>query len=717
MRRRPLPTTLWSGLLCAVLCLSSTHSRLSAVDFVRGDCNADGIPGVGGDLCDLADPIFLLRVLFLGGPRPACPEACNVNDDARLDLADAVYQLAYCFLGRREPPPPFPRCGPDPTGPSLGCVRFEPCAGPSSPCVPQRARGEGDGDAVFGWAYTGRHCVLIAGSECVGPDCDSLYDSFEECERATRDCPPRCLPMDARGEGPCDAVLGVVFDGERCRDFSGCECVGEDCDQVFDSIEECEAVHVGCIDPCDAMDIEGVGFCRVVLGWYYDGAGCQPLSACECVGEDCVFLYEGPEECERATADCRGPCDAQDARGEGLCERFFGYAWNGSECVGISGCECLGEDCDELFQDPEECARAFRDCDDPCAPQDARGEGLCAAFFGYAWNGSECVGISGCDCVGEDCDETFDTPEECAAAHADCPRPCAPQRARGAGDCEAILGVAWNGRECVSLVGCECVGDDCDDLFDSIDECERAFGDCIDLCAPQDARGEGPCEAFFGYAWDGRDCVGLSGCECVGEDCDETFDSVEECRRAHRPCPPTCDEMDAKGEGPCDAFFGYTWNGRECVGVSGCECVGEDCDELFDSIEECNTSFARCMDPCDAQDAVGEGPCRQILGVAWNGTECVGVTGCECIGEDCDELFDSVDECERSQADCPGPCDPMRVRPEGLCEAILGWYWDGDSCEPLVGCDCIGPDCDRLYPSLAACREAHRRCIAVPADE
>lgn len=55
-----------------------------------------------------------------------------------------------------------------------------------------------------------------------------------------------------------------------------------------------------------------------------------------------------------------------------------------------------------------------------CSPQRAAGEGACDAFLGYAWNGAECVGISGCRCVGADCDELFDSEEACAAAHAHC---------------------------------------------------------------------------------------------------------------------------------------------------------------------------------------------------------------------------------------------------------------------------------------------------------
>ncbi len=55
-------------------------------------------------------------------------------------------------------------------------------------------------------------------------------------------------------------------------------------------------------------------------------------------------------------------------------------------------------------------------------------------------------------------------------------------------------------------------------------------------CAPMDARGVGLCDAFFGYAYDGTSCVGLSGCDCAGTDCDRTFSSLRECEQAYARC-------------------------------------------------------------------------------------------------------------------------------------------------------------------------------------
>ena len=55
-----------------------------------------------------------------------CPDARDTNDDARIDLSDAVFLLTFLFLGGLPIPDPGPNvCGPDPTPDGLG-----PCPAP-----------------------------------------------------------------------------------------------------------------------------------------------------------------------------------------------------------------------------------------------------------------------------------------------------------------------------------------------------------------------------------------------------------------------------------------------------------------------------------------------------------------------------------------------------------------------------------------------------------
>lgn len=90
--------------------------------FSRGNCN--------GDLAiDIGDAIFVLGVLFppaMGSPpQPSCNDACDVNDDGQLNIADGIALLSNLFaMGPPPPPPAF--CGVDPTPDSLDCAA-SPC--------------------------------------------------------------------------------------------------------------------------------------------------------------------------------------------------------------------------------------------------------------------------------------------------------------------------------------------------------------------------------------------------------------------------------------------------------------------------------------------------------------------------------------------------------------------------------------------------------------
>ena len=88
--------------------------------FRRADSNVDG-------RVDLADSIFSLRYLFVGGTTPPCQDAADSNADDRLDIGDPIFTLTWYFLGGSEPSVPGPfDCGPGPGG-SLGCEAYNSC--------------------------------------------------------------------------------------------------------------------------------------------------------------------------------------------------------------------------------------------------------------------------------------------------------------------------------------------------------------------------------------------------------------------------------------------------------------------------------------------------------------------------------------------------------------------------------------------------------------
>jgi hypothetical protein len=88
--------------------------------FRRGRVDPDGI-------LDLADPIFLLLHLFLGGGPPPCLDAADIDDGGSLDLTDAVLLLGYLFLGGAPPAAPFAACGSDPSPDGLDCREPPSC--------------------------------------------------------------------------------------------------------------------------------------------------------------------------------------------------------------------------------------------------------------------------------------------------------------------------------------------------------------------------------------------------------------------------------------------------------------------------------------------------------------------------------------------------------------------------------------------------------------
>ena len=76
---------------------------------------------------DIADAATMLEQQFQDFPVP-CEDACDANDDGKINLADAVHLLNYLFDGGPVPPDPSPSLiavpadqGPDPTDDDLDC--------------------------------------------------------------------------------------------------------------------------------------------------------------------------------------------------------------------------------------------------------------------------------------------------------------------------------------------------------------------------------------------------------------------------------------------------------------------------------------------------------------------------------------------------------------------------------------------------------------------
>ncbi len=98
-----------------------------------------------------------------------------------------------------------------------------------------------------------------------------------------------------------------------------------------------------------------------------------------------------------------------------------------------------------------------------------------------------------------------------------------------------------------------------------------------------------------------------------------------------RPCPPP-----------------MMCGSEECTPGQVCcpGCPGEPPLGCADSVDACPVLDCPPPDACNAMDARGVGPCEEVLGVAWNGSACVTLSGCRCSGSDCEHLFDTLAACE-----------------------------------------------------------------------
>jgi hypothetical protein len=143
--------------------------------------------------------------------------------------------------------------------------------------------------------------------------------------------------------------------------------------------------------------------------------------------------------------------------------------------------------------------------------------------------------------------------------------------------------------------------------------------------------------------------------------------------------PVECEPDDAVGVGMCDAFFGYAWNGMECVGVSGCNCNGADCQNIPLELADCEAAHANCdgqPDGCAGLDVMAcqnDNACMPINGAMLN-----------------------------PMADCLEPSGFVACGDSAICAEVLTWGCDQNdtqylffnSCLPEGFVPCNGPNND-----------------------
>ncbi|HJL18466.1 MAG TPA: hypothetical protein RMH99_22570 [Sandaracinaceae bacterium LLY-WYZ-13_1] len=175
-------------------------------------------------------------------------------------------------------------------------------------------------------------------------------------------------------------------------------------------------------------------------------------------------------------------------------------------------------------------------------------------------------------------------------------------------------------------------------------------------------------------------------------------------------CPPSCSPEDPFAC-PSGTFCDYP--GMTCGGVGTCQprpagCT-EDCPGVCgcDGTTYCNTCLAQsmgmdvaddapCARPpgCEAQDAASEGACEVLVGWAWDGAECRPIN-CTCVGDDCDALYGSFEACRDAHAGCPG--------------AACGGF-AGIDCGDSLFCDWPDGEMCGALDGIGTCRERPAAC-------
>lgn len=142
-------------------------------------------------------------------------------------------------------------------------------------------------------------------------DCSNLRRRLVGCaDQSTEEDDAVCL------SGVCG------YPKPRCSPLTACQFVqcGDPCQYCYPSSGKCTS-----------------GFCNANLG----------------------CLSQQMPDC---SPDALPSCSPTIAGGLGSCRKVFGWGWDGGKCIAIVGCTCEGPECASLYTDQDTCITVFENC-------------------------------------------------------------------------------------------------------------------------------------------------------------------------------------------------------------------------------------------------------------------------------------------------------------------------------------------------------------------
>lgn len=273
-----------------------------------GDHDGGSAPRCGADLaCDPNDECICGRCISTlpDVVPPACDPPCSTAQagdlctlEGRVCSTGPCSQLecvsgSFRSVGGLCADAGWCECPPPPPG----------CVYDGSPCICDHLTCEGGGERC------GR-VTCSPGTVCCNATCGTCTPPGAGCAAIV--CEPDCSAMEAWGEGACEAIIGVVWNGSSCAEISGCGCSGTDCPHLFESQEACEAVFSACGRSCGGFAGEvclGTEWCDYPDGWVCGGT--DGLGTCRTRPSVCPPVIQPVCGCDGQTY--QSPCDAYGA--------------------------------------------------------------------------------------------------------------------------------------------------------------------------------------------------------------------------------------------------------------------------------------------------------------------------------------------------------------------------------------------------------------------